>query len=418
MSDPNSSAAAQAPVSLFYSYAHEDEALRDELQRHLKILQLRGLIAPWHDRAIVAGAAWDTEIHRELQAAELVLLLLSVDFLASDYILGVELKTALARAQAGSATVVPILLRPLDLDALDGGPLPMAQLLQRQGLPRDLKAVNTWRPRDAGWVNVSKGLRATVADIQARRGVTATRSAVPPSGPADALDPLPMLREMAPPAVPPMAPWPAVAAPSPQAQQQRRDAFRTTAFAPPLPPQVAGPGADPLLDAVLASASAGILAAQRARSSTLPAPAALHDQAMALLGASHLPRLLWVDDMPEGNGHEAEMLARLQIELVQVRSTDEALALLRHDQEGFDLVVSDWTRSAEPPDAGLRLQRAMQQRGLTQPVVIYHGEFNPGRRQQRAEQARQAGVFGEAVLPMELLGLVQAALARSAGASR
>lgn len=393
MADSSSdTAATPAPVSLFYSYAHEDEALRDELQRHLKILQLRGLIRPWHDRAILPGKAWDTEIHTELQAADLVLLLLSVDFLSSDYILGVELKTALQRATEGSATVVPILLRPLDLDALDGGPLPMAQLLQRQGLPRDLKAVNTWRPRDAAWVSVSKGLRATVADIQARR------AAQPAPQPAAARPPQ-TTRGVA----------------APQAADGLSALFKGSPVAPPTP--AAPPSvADPLLDAVLASASAGIAAAQQARSSPMPDAASLRRQTMALLGADHLPRLLWVDDVPEGNLHEAEMLARLQIELVQVRSTDEALALLRHDTEGFDLVVSDWSRLGEPPDAGLRLQQAMHQLGLKQPVVIYHGEFNPMRRQQRADAARRAGVFGEAVVPMELLGLVQAALARGPAA--
>lgn len=375
MADSSTAAATPAPVSLFYSYAHEDEALRDELQRHLKILQLRGLIRPWHDRAILPGKAWDSEIHAELQTADLVLLLLSVDFLSSDYILGVELKTALQRAQDGSATVVPILLRPLDLDALDGGPLPMAQLLQRQGLPRDLKAVNTWRPRDAAWVSVSKGLRQVVADIQSRRAA------------------------------------PVVAAVNATAN----DTITATGAVEAYIGDAAAP--DPLLNAVLASADAGILTAQRARNCPDPDAASLRRQTMALLGASHMPRLLWVDDVPEGNQHEAEMLARLQIELVQVRSTDEALALLRHDTEGFDLVISDWSRRGEPPDAGLRLQQAMQQLGLKQPVVIYHGEFNPMRRQQRADAARRAGVFGEAVVPMELLGLVQAALARGPAAT-
>lgn len=371
--------APPAPVSLFYSYAHEDEDLRDELQRHLKILQLRGLIAPWHDRAILPGQAWDQAIHRELQRAELVLLLLSVDFLSSDYILGVELQTALRRARDGSATVVPILLRPLDLDALDGGPLPMAQLMQRQGLPRDLKAVNTWRPRDAAWVSVSKGLRATVADIQARRAAAA------PAG----------LQGTAP------APLRAGAAPDVAL-------FGTAALAD-------APHDDSLLDDVLASASAGIAAAQQARSSPMPDAPALRRQTMALLGANHQPRLLWVDDQPDNNLHEADMLARLQIEVVQVRSTDAALALLRHDREGFDLVVSDWHRASEAPDAGLRLQQAMRSLGFLQPVVLYHGSFDSARRQLRAAQAQRAGVFGEAVVPIELLGLVQAALARSGG---
>lgn len=377
MADSSTAAATPAPVSLFYSYAHEDEPLRDELQRHLKILQLRGLIAPWHDRAILPGQAWDSEIHAELQRAELVLLLLSVDFLASDYILGVELKTALARAEAGSAAVVPVLLRPLDLEALDGGPL--APLLQRQGLPRELKAVNTWRPRDAAWVSVSKGLRAAVADIQARRADRAP------------------------------APGPAAVADAVQAEAGR-DAVEVMLGAAPEPP----PAADPLLDAVLANVSAGVQAAQQARGAPMAMPPAVQQRVMTLLQADHAPRLLWVDDVPEGNQYEADMLARLQIELVQVRSTDEALALLRHDTEGFDLVISDWSRRGEPPDAGLRLQQAMRQLGLQQPVVIYHGEFNPERRQQRAEAARRAGVFGEAVLPMALLVLVQTALDRPA----
>ena len=160
----SASTAGPAPVRLFYSYAHEDEKLRAELERHLKILQHRGLIQPWHDRAIVPGALWDAEIAQQLLQADLVLLLLSSYFMGSDYILGVELKTALRRAAEGSATVVPILLRPLDLDGLDSADLPMAPLLQRQGLPRDLKAVTSWRQREEAWVNVPKGLRATVAE--------------------------------------------------------------------------------------------------------------------------------------------------------------------------------------------------------------------------------------------------------------
>src|SRR5688572_23407392 len=59
--------AAGQPVTLFYSYAHEDEALRDELQGHLKILERRGLLAPWHDRKIVAGQDWAGEIDSNLR---------------------------------------------------------------------------------------------------------------------------------------------------------------------------------------------------------------------------------------------------------------------------------------------------------------------------------------------------------------
>jgi hypothetical protein len=80
---PHASTAAD-PVTLFYSYAHEDEPLRDELQDHLAILERRGVIRSWHDRAIVPGHDWSQEIDQHLREADLVLLLISKDFIASD----------------------------------------------------------------------------------------------------------------------------------------------------------------------------------------------------------------------------------------------------------------------------------------------------------------------------------------------
>ena len=87
------------PVDLFYSYAHEDEKLRDELDGHLALLRRKGVIRPWHDRGIVPGQKWDEAIDRELSTADLILLLVSMDFLNSDYIWGKELATAIARAE-------------------------------------------------------------------------------------------------------------------------------------------------------------------------------------------------------------------------------------------------------------------------------------------------------------------------------
>lgn len=63
------------PVDLFYSYAHEDESLRDELAGHLKIMERRGVIWSWHDRSLTAGQTWDGEINSQLKTADLVLLL-------------------------------------------------------------------------------------------------------------------------------------------------------------------------------------------------------------------------------------------------------------------------------------------------------------------------------------------------------
>ena len=83
------------PVDLFYSYAHEDEKLRDELDGHLALLRRKGVIRPWHDRGIVPGQKWDEAIDAQLSTADLILLLVSMDFLNSDYIWGKELATAL-----------------------------------------------------------------------------------------------------------------------------------------------------------------------------------------------------------------------------------------------------------------------------------------------------------------------------------
>jgi CheY-like chemotaxis protein len=124
-------------------------------------------------------------------------------------------------------------------------------------------------------------------------------------------------------------------------------------------------------------------------------------------------RGLWVDDHPENNRAEVAALAKLQIDVAAVRSTDEALARLAEigpGHEGFDLVISDWGRSAEGPLAGLRMVAAMRSRGYAQPVVFYHGTFGSVQRAALAASAHTAGAFGEAVFPAELMRLVLAAL--------
>src|SRR5438045_7701840 len=98
------------PIEIFFSYAHEDEQLRDELATHLAALA--GVSTSWYDRHISAGARWAEEIDARLAAADIILLLVSADFLASDYCLNVEVPRALARHATGAARVVPVILRP------------------------------------------------------------------------------------------------------------------------------------------------------------------------------------------------------------------------------------------------------------------------------------------------------------------
>ncbi len=86
--------------------------LRDELAKHLKLLERTGLIRNWHDRKIGAGEPWKEAIDRNLAEADVILLLISADFLASDYCFDIEMKTALDRHATGEALVVPVILRP------------------------------------------------------------------------------------------------------------------------------------------------------------------------------------------------------------------------------------------------------------------------------------------------------------------
>ncbi len=147
------------PVKLFYSYAHADEALRKTLETHLVGLKRQGLIEPWTDRKIEAGQAWDEAIKRELAEAELVVLLVSPDFMASDYIWEKELAPALERREQGKAVVVPIIVRPTDLKGIE--------FMKFQGLPRDGKPVTSWASHDEAWVDVARGLRQVVERLQA-----------------------------------------------------------------------------------------------------------------------------------------------------------------------------------------------------------------------------------------------------------
>lgn len=138
-------------ATLFYSYSHKDEELRIELEKHLALLRREGLIEEWHDRKIGAGREWAEAIDQHLLSSRIILLLISADFLASDYCFDIELRAALARHQKGEAFVIPILLRPADWKSA-----PFAHL---QMLPRDGQAVTTWDNRDEAFVEIAKGIR-------------------------------------------------------------------------------------------------------------------------------------------------------------------------------------------------------------------------------------------------------------------
>jgi hypothetical protein len=101
-------------LEVFYSYAREDENLRERLEVHLTLLKQEGLIPEWHDRKIGAGDKWHGDIDAHVHSAQIIPLLVSADFLASEYINNVELKVALDRHARHEAVVIPIILRPVN----------------------------------------------------------------------------------------------------------------------------------------------------------------------------------------------------------------------------------------------------------------------------------------------------------------
>ena len=105
---------ANGPVTMFICYSHADHRFRGSLENHLKGMQRNGMIVTWHDRKITAGMEWRGQIDEHLESARLILLLISADFLASDYCFDVEVKRALERHDSGEACVIPVILRPCD----------------------------------------------------------------------------------------------------------------------------------------------------------------------------------------------------------------------------------------------------------------------------------------------------------------
>lgn len=146
-----------SPVTIFYSYAHEDERYRKKLENHLSPMRQQGMIAEFHDRKIVPGTDWAKAIDESIGAAAVILLLISPDFIASDYRYGIEMQRALERHRAGAARVIPILLRPVDWKE--------ASFAHLQPLPQNGKPVTRWRRQDDAFHDVAKGIREAIKSL-------------------------------------------------------------------------------------------------------------------------------------------------------------------------------------------------------------------------------------------------------------
>jgi hypothetical protein len=157
--------------SVFFSYSHADEALRDQLEKQLTLLKRQGIIDVWHDRRIGAGQDFATEIDRHVETDDIILLLVSADFLASDYCYEKEMMRAMERHAAGDAIVIPVILRACDWHGAPFGKL--------NATPPDGRPVTQFPDRDQALLEVARAVRSAAERFGAPRSGVAKTSAKP-----------------------------------------------------------------------------------------------------------------------------------------------------------------------------------------------------------------------------------------------
>jgi hypothetical protein len=144
-------------LTVFVCYSHLDEKFKDDLVKHLDPLRRLGLIETWHDRKIKPGDVWDPTITSNITKSQIILLLVSIDFINSKYCYDIELESALELHESAKAKVIPIILRPCMWQQT-----PFAKL---QRLPKDAQAVALWPDRDSAFVNIAEGIRQVAIDV-------------------------------------------------------------------------------------------------------------------------------------------------------------------------------------------------------------------------------------------------------------
>lgn len=141
-------------LSLFVCYAHADERIVRQLIPSLKVLARRGYIAPWRDSDLVPGEDWDETIKERLSKAQVILLMVSTNFLASDYITRNEVPLAMSLMNDHKAVIVPVLLSPCSWREEDFEKL--------EKLPRKDAPVSSFRSHRDAWFLVEEGLKKVV----------------------------------------------------------------------------------------------------------------------------------------------------------------------------------------------------------------------------------------------------------------
>jgi hypothetical protein len=143
-------------IRLFYSYSSADEEYRKRLETSLVMLKRFEGLMGWHFRKIIAGEEWDKEIKGELEKADIILLLISPDFLVSDYCFDIEVKRAIEKHEEGSASVVPVILRQCDWKH-EKSPIKILQGVPENGIP-----ISLWPDQDVAYQDITEKLKLLI----------------------------------------------------------------------------------------------------------------------------------------------------------------------------------------------------------------------------------------------------------------
>lgn len=146
-----STSARATALSLFVSYSHADEGVKKQLEKHLHPLERMSLVKKWSDRQIRPGQEWDRVISDNLRTANLVVILVSVDFLNSSYCYDIEMDEALEYHDKGKLTLIPVIVGHCLWKTA-----PFARI---QALPKDALPICSWSNQDEALVNVAEGIR-------------------------------------------------------------------------------------------------------------------------------------------------------------------------------------------------------------------------------------------------------------------
>ena len=151
----------QNSITIFISYSHKDTKYREELEKHLSTLRRQGLISTWHDRKITPGMEWAKEVDKNLNVSRIILLIITSNFIASNYCFDIEMKKAMEKHKSGKARVIPIIAEHCDWHGLEFSNL--------EALPTKARPIQDWGLYDEAYTDIAKGIRKVVRELTKQR---------------------------------------------------------------------------------------------------------------------------------------------------------------------------------------------------------------------------------------------------------